>query len=46
MPVLDMDEHVDVFGALLGVGLRRARVRVASLSEGGRRLQLVRRNAT
>ena len=45
MPVLDMDEHVDVLGALLGVGARRARVRVA-LSEGGRGLQLVLRNDT
>ena len=41
VPVLDMHEHVNVLGALFGVGARRASVRVAALSEGGRRLKLV-----
>ena len=44
VPVLDMHEHVDVLGALLGVGSRRTGVRVAVLSEGSRRLQRARRN--
>ena len=46
MPVLDMHEHVDVLGALLGVGARRAGVGVAVLPEGSRGLQLVLRNYT
>ena len=46
MPVLDMHKHVDVLGALLGVGAGQARVRVAVPSEGSRGLQRVLRDRT